>query len=295
MYAPQSPTTAAHPDAPLLPDKEPSGSRTPARASSMGFISSPLNPNAPTSPSPAFGSNPFAGGSITSRSRPVSRGSMHMNRIASEESQALSSQYPSLGYAAGSQRGSMLLYRLASDPDPDTQTTDGLLPPNTPFANRASILSQSGESIFSLSSDSKYPQTSTLLPGGGTRRKSGFVPYLYDPDADDGGLDDDEDALHAIPARRAAGDPSSPGFKPGKNGYVDLDGGRGIDARGIANVATLLVLIGALVALFVFYPVFTFYKTSALNAAIDGNFRVNSSGQVPSLCVSLSPFNAYVR
>ena len=101
------------------------------------------------------------------RSRPASRGSTYFNRIASEDAQALTSQYGSLG---GS-RGSMVLYRLATDDN------EMLMPPRSLPAARDSVASSSGDSIFSLSSDSKYP--SGLAAGRGP-----FVPYAFDPDLD---------------------------------------------------------------------------------------------------------------
>ena len=66
----------------------------------------------------------------------------------------------------------MVLYRLATE-DPN----DMLLPPKT-LHQRDSVASSSGDSIFSLSSDSKYPS------GVVTGVQRGFVPYAYDPDLD---------------------------------------------------------------------------------------------------------------
>lgn len=112
---------------------------------SSGYINSPLNPN------------------FHPRSRPASRGSAYLSRLASEESSA---------FASSGQRGSMLLYRLASE-------DDQLL---TAPTKRFSIGS---ESVFSF--DSKYPATAPR----------GMVPYVYDPELDDTNLDAD-DALHRI-------------------------------------------------------------------------------------------------
>ena len=116
---------------------------------SSGYINSPLNPNSQPIP----------------RSRPVSRGSAYLSRLASEESSA---------FASSGQRGSMLLYRLASEDDQQLLTA-----PNKRF-------SIGSESVFSF--DSKYPASAPR----------GMVPYVYDPENDDKNLDDVDDELHAI-------------------------------------------------------------------------------------------------
>lgn len=230
VHPPRTPTTS-NLEAPLLPPDS-SSSKPPARSfsTSSNFVSSPLNPHA----------------THTVRSRPASRGSTYFNRIASEESQALTSPFAALNPG---QRGSMVLYRLASDNDGDF-----LLPPKT-LANRDSVASSSGDSIFSLSSDSKYPS--------GTLARSGFVPYAYDPDLDMKEEGDEEDPLHT-------GDPDEKRFT-----FCSL--------RGCLNVGVLVILIAALLTLFVCYPVLDFYHNIPRNNAIVGNVRVNSTGQAPAL------------
>ncbi|KAI5115630.1 hypothetical protein M0805_000612 [Coniferiporia weirii] len=136
-FSPPSPTPNA--DSPLL--------AAPLRSMSSGYINSPLNPNS------------------VPRSRPASRGSAYLSRLVSEESAAFA--------GAGSQRGSMLLYRLASD-------DDALL---TAPTKRFSIGSESV-----LSFDSKYPATAPR----------GMVPYIYDPELDDDKILDADDELHRI-------------------------------------------------------------------------------------------------
>jgi hypothetical protein len=212
----------------------------PSRSLSANFVSSPLNPTTAVT-------SPFA------RSRPGSRGSMYINRLASEDSQALApSHFSSLGSA--SQRGSMVLYRLASD------ETGVLVPPKF---NRDSIVSSSGDSIVSLSlnSDSKYP--SRLL--GHAR---GIVPYAYDPAEDLNEPIDEEDLLH------------DPGSKELHTGYASW--------RGFLNIGVLLLLTSGLLCLFVFYPVLSYFRDNARNLAIDGNLRINSTGQAPALSVGFS-------
>ena len=197
-----------------------------------GFVpvSSPLNPNS----------------SIGIRSRPASRGSTYFNRIASEESQALAAQF---GHLGGGQRGSMVLYRLASDDD-----NGSLAPPKAFSNNRDSVVSSSGDSVFSLSSDSRFPTGHSTLGRG-------FVPYAYDPELEKDLPDDDDDFLH------------TPSYGRDRHAYWSW--------RGILNVGVVFVLLLALLTLFVGYPLVDFYRNEAHNLAITANTRVNSTGQVP--------------
>lgn len=205
---PASPTPSPHSpssggvESPLIPP------HPPLRSMSSGYISSPLNPN------------------FNPRSRPVSRGSAYLSRLASEESSA---------FAGSGQRGSMLLYRLASEDDQFLSAP----------AKRFSIGS---ESVFSF--DSKYPTGSA---------PRGMIPYVYDPESEDKNLDPD-DELHRI---------DDPSFA--------------WSWRGIANFSVLIVLITALLALFVLYPVFTFVRDNKKNLAIDNNIHINATGQSPVL------------
>jgi beta-glucan synthesis-associated protein KRE6 len=104
--------------------------------------------------------------SLNARPRSQSRGGMTISRLESENSQALGGSFSSLG---SGQRGSMVLYRLAAEDD-----TGELLRPKL-ANNRDSVASRSGDWIFSLSSDWKYPSGVTY---GGSRV---LVPYAYDP------------------------------------------------------------------------------------------------------------------
>lgn len=89
------------------------------------------------------------------------------------------------------------------------------------------------------------------------------MPYVYDPEMDDKLPPDDEDNLH---------DPD------GKMKSASIFG-----IRGFLNVGVLLILIAAIMALFVLYPVISFLRNNARNLAIDGNIRVNGTGQVAVL------------
>lgn len=152
-----SPSPTPHLDSPLLPPQHLHGN-APTRSVSAGYIHSPLNPN-----------SSGIGGS-TPRSRPASRsGSAYMSRLVSEESAAFAN--------AGNQRGSMLLYRLASDED-----SISLQAPRKRF-------SIGSESVLSFGSDSKYPAGSA---------PRGMVPYVYDPALDDDKIVDADDELHRI-------------------------------------------------------------------------------------------------
>ncbi|KAH9006339.1 beta-glucan synthesis-associated [Lactarius hatsudake] len=224
-----SPRTPSFPsvDSPLLspgqlPDQSsPPSSRAPSRSFSSAFVSSPLNPNSPATSPYGF-----------SRPRPASRGSIHLSRIASEESQALGSQFSS------SQRGSMILYRLAAVDDHGV-----LLPPHSLSPNqRDSFVSTSGESIWSLSSDSKYPSGPPTMRGG-------LVPYVYDPSVDDQAATDEEDLLH---------EPDS----------IDKPSSL-LAARGILNVGVLILLVVSLLALFIAYPVITYVNGNSHNIFLD--------------------------
>ncbi|KDQ52324.1 glycoside hydrolase family 16 protein [Jaapia argillacea MUCL 33604] len=220
-------------EAPLLSD----ASRAPTRSTiASGFVSSPLNPHNGLSPS---GSPPFA------RSRPVSRaGSMRFSRIASEDSQVLGASLHS------GNRASMLLYRLAGDDHGE------LVPPRFSAQQRDSLVSSSGDSIFSLSADSKYPSGTVTYPRG-------LVPYAYDPALDEKDGPEDDDPLHDNDVE----------MQNEKMGMVCWSW------RGFMNVGLLVILVAALLCLFVFYPVLEFFRTNSRNLAISENLQVNTTGQ----------------
>ncbi|KAG6825851.1 hypothetical protein H0H92_002186 [Tricholoma furcatifolium] len=227
-----------------------------SRASS--FVPSPLNPSSPPS------ANPFSSSSRSSRASHLD----YAHVVHREPAPPPSSYTTGLGVTVPSMnRGSMLLYRLAS-PDDDvshppssiSSSRDSahlLSPPKLGHRIRDSSLSTSAASFLSLSSaagnrDSAFPTTNRVL-----------VPYEYDPALDEMEPADEEDFLH---------DPAVHGHRKTRFPW-----------RGVLNVAMLLGLIGALLCLFVFYPVLTFYRNEARNAKIDGNIRINATGQAPVL------------
>ncbi|KAF8520593.1 beta-glucan synthesis-associated [Hysterangium stoloniferum] len=230
---PISPMAGHSPNEPLLA----STSRQPS------YVSSPLNPN-------------------VSSSRPESRGSM--SRMGHDDSYTPlgvgPGGYPFLGARESSvgSRGSMLLYRLASDSDP--LDDDPRVSPSRHPRDRFSMGSDSGLSLHSVPSGSKYP-TEKFGTGG----KGAFLAYAYDPSQDQNGPPDAEDIMH---------DPET------------LDHDKRFSAfnlRGCFNITVLILLVIALVCLFTLYPIITFLRSNKRNLAIDNNVQVNGTGQVPVL------------
>lgn len=205
------------------------------------YVSSPLNPHSP--------------------SRPESRGSM--SRLVPDESLPLGvgpGGYPYMTQRGESSTvgkgGNMLLYRLASDAN--TWDDEPPLPRPTGMRNRFSTGSESGFSMHSANSDSKYPQE-TFTPAG----KGAFLAYAYDPSQDQMSPPDADDILH---------DPNA-SDKKNQRGSLNL--------RGFANAFVLTALVFGIVCLFTLYPIITFFRNNGRNLAIDNNVQVNATGQVP--------------
>lgn len=182
-------------------------------------------------------------------------------RIPSEEIRAFSHP-PGLNHAPT--RASMILYRYAeATSDLSPSSNEILLPPQPSHLVRSSVYSTSGDSIVTLSSDSKYPLTSSL---NGER---GLVAYAYDPDSDEKSPPDEEDMMHD-PAQRYHHDLR-------KNGK----GGRSFNGRGFFNIGLLVVMVIAILSLFVGYPAMAFYRDNGRIMLITGNIAINSTGQLP--------------
>jgi beta-glucan synthesis-associated protein KRE6 len=146
----------------------------------------------------------------------------------------------------------MILYRIASEDD-----NAALIPPRSTMykRDRDSLVSASeDQSIFSLSSDSKYP--SGLLT-----HTRGLVPYAYDPDTEV--ATDEDDFLHAPDTKEQQG--------------IDV-----WSSRGWLNVGALMLLTLALLALFICYPVLSYYNSNSYNRLISSNTHINSTGQANS-------------
>ncbi|KZS99963.1 glycoside hydrolase family 16 protein [Laetiporus sulphureus 93-53] len=201
------------------------------------FVSSPLNPN-------PHG----ASGSQVVRARRASKGSPLIQRVASEECHALGSQRAS----DQTPRGSMILYRLAND-DQDELA----FPPKLDAATRSSVMSSSGDSVFTLSYDSKYP-SGTMVTG-----LRGFIPYAYDPTEDCKDEPEEDDYLY---------DPK----------YGDDTHCSALSWRGLWNLSMLVTLLLAILTLFICYPVVSFYHNDDLKENVNSttDTATNSSSTV---------------
>ncbi|EEB90370.1 hypothetical protein MPER_11431, partial [Moniliophthora perniciosa FA553] len=111
----------------------------------------------------------------------------------------------------------------------------------------------------------------------------GLIPYAYDPGVDSLLPDDQEDILHDPKASEAD---EKKLFAPGGLLYHNgsgSGGGNNWSWRGVWNTGMLSILILALLMLFLGYPVVTEFRTRSRKEMIDGNVRVNATGQVPVL------------
>ncbi|KAJ7368679.1 beta-glucan synthesis-associated [Mycena albidolilacea] len=282
----ESPASPAHPEShsqqesmssptqntPFLPEGSRSGSPS---ARSPSFLPSPLNPQGPSN-------SPFHPNSRPNSGPNSRRSSMNFaSRFPSEDMP--SGPYPfsrdSTFSSSAPLRGSMILYRLASEQGRD----DEMLAPPRPLGsgNRDSIASIA--SAASFSSDSKYPS--------GLPTMSGMVPYAYDPALDELDPPDEEDFLHDPSAKTKDGYQAARKFKY-QNSFP---------WRGVVNVVMLIIVVLALLALFISYPVITYFQDRPVSKLIDGNIRVNSTGQVavlpntPELVDPATPSDAHTR
>jgi len=149
----------------------------------------------------------------------------------------------------------MVLWRLAPIPLVDEQGV--LLPPPAVSADpRRSLASEfSGESVWTLYSDSKYPS------GPPTMMRGGLVPYAWDPTLDDQDGPEEDDPLHR------------PEFldKPPPV----------LNHRSILNVGVLLLLVGSLLVLFIVYPVVTFIENGSNLLFLEEEIAANTNTDVP--------------
>ncbi|KAG6886660.1 hypothetical protein C0992_002913, partial [Termitomyces sp. T32_za158] len=224
----------------------------------MAGPSSPSNRTLRAASTASFVSSPL------NPSSPMPQSPHVTNPFASARSSRPGSRASHLEFAQAHHRdglnsGSMLLYRLASDEEitassgSSQDSSQQLLPPR--ISNRESTLSMA-------SLDSKYPLSHRESAFPATSRGK-LVAYEYDPGPDELEPADEEDLIH---------DPAVHGVRKTRFPW-----------RGILNVAVLVGLVLALLCLFVFYPVLTFYRNEARNSRIDGNIRINGTGQAPVL------------
>jgi len=116
-------------------------------------------------------------------------------------------------------------------------------PPSLTPGLRETIVSTptlSRDSIWTLSSDSKFPSSAM---------RGGLVPYAWDPSADDEDDADENDSLHAL---ESVDKPIS--F---------------LNPRSISNLGVLILLIGCLLALFIALPVVTYVHNATQSIFAD--------------------------
>ncbi|CEL55357.1 Beta-glucan synthesis-associated protein KRE6 OS=Saccharomyces cerevisiae (strain ATCC 204508 / S288c) GN=KRE6 PE=1 SV=2 [Rhizoctonia solani AG-1 IB] len=211
----------------------------------------PTSPNSPTTP----------------LDRPMNgRGSTHVSRSSPLNPNAEIPQRRSRPPSAGSSRLQAELQDGRSSTENDARATIAhlayshntlsapLRPPSTAVNNRFSTMSSTG-SILSFASDSKYPAAyhhANLSAVEYLDQGDDWAPLYEGPEEDD--------ALHT----------------PDPKGYRE---GFAWSGRGLFNVGMLLLVILALLALFISYPIVSFIQ----NGPVKVSTRVNSTGQVASL------------
>ncbi|ESK85956.1 glycoside hydrolase family 16 protein [Moniliophthora roreri MCA 2997] len=263
-------------------------------------------PSTPTSPGPY---------------REDSSGSLHPSNPFSGGSRQPSLQHsPSTSSMLGSTlspKGSMLLYRFAGEEElrqtwsnrnsatSQYSDTHNLLPTRN-GSNRSS-----GQSFgFGDDVDHKYPLASHHASRSGSPSSMnsphlgphaalvtapssastisgtvprGLIPYVYDPAIESNMPDDDEDILHDP---KASPEKVKRLYAPGGLLYNNGKGKKSTGIwtlRGFSNIGLLVLLVAGLVTLFLAYPVISTIMDRARTATIDGNIRVNATGQVPIL------------
>lgn len=236
-------------------------------ASSQRGHSRSSSPSPPHTPIPgphtrllSNGSDLGEGSSSSSASHPLSPGfvssPLNPNHLAPPRSrkptrastlsaiQRVASE-EALALSADSRRGSMILYRLADD---------STLPAPRPLReHRGSTASSSRESVISISYDSKYPS------GAVTQAHRGFIPYVYNPEIDKRAPEPD-DYLY------------EPTYGDDEPWY------QAIGWRGIVNISMLVIVVIALLALFICYPVVSSQHYDTLKI-IAKDSHINSTGQ----------------
>jgi len=200
-------------------------------------------------------------------------------RIPSEETRVLAQAHAQAGHSRN-QRGMVVLYRL----DEPRHDVEALLPPHRPFGRgksrdlSGSVMNASVRSTMTrqsfMSIDSRIP---LFRSDGGTERIPGkgtqLVAYAYQPDALlDGEQDDeDDDWLHDPRVSLYA----TPGTKSKRSGYREDT----ISIRGVVNYTTIWLMLVAIIALFVLYPVSTEFRGNDTDELIANNPNINSTGQ----------------
>ncbi|KAL1727637.1 hypothetical protein EV714DRAFT_275442 [Schizophyllum commune] len=257
---------------PLNPDTQ---------TASLASTTTPPTPYSPPPTSPSSPGSPF-------RSRPSLT---NFSYVPSEDARVLSGQ----SLPTGTPRTSMILYHFALPEEDATRKGDStpsssnssttippLIPPTSPrdsFPSTPRPISgvalprpESGttsdpsttsrSSMISYSSDSKYPMMAHSSDSKYPTMTGGLVPYAYDPDDDllspleEGAVSMKEDGA-PIPTRRFTI----------------------FSWRGLANAFALVILMMALIALFVLYPVLAFSHDGERSWRIAHNTAINATGQ----------------
>lgn len=183
----------------------------------------------------------------------------------------------------------MILYRLADQLD-DQPSSSLPLPrtgsaflgplPAGPSSRRTSVISSADSdhplylatrsSYLSLNPDSKYP---ICAPSNSTQTHhyGGLIAYEYDPSLDQLGPPDEEDLLH------------DPKHNSRPYSHTSSSSRSRFPWRGLSNIGLLVFLVLGLLTLFIFYPVYSYYRDYDFNNAISANVRINATGQAPLL------------
>ncbi|KAF9256974.1 beta-glucan synthesis-associated [Marasmius fiardii PR-910] len=163
-------------------------------------------------------------------------------------------------------KGSMVLYRLASEADslePRRAPTSGSSDPRGPS-------NPEHKSPYAALANRPKSTSSSISTTSFINSTRGFVAYEYDPSADNRGPNDEEDYLH---------DPRDI-EKPGKRGHNGA--GSVLSFRGFQNLGVLVLLVLGLLSLFLIYPIIRHFEDAGRNKIVADNINVNASGQVPS-------------
>lgn len=220
-----------------------SSSDAPTRSASSKSYNLP-----PMKPTP-INASPVKGVSALSDSRSPT----HFNIICipSEDIRALGDNAPS-PLPGSRHRASMVLYRFIGADEPMNEIKAPFCVSN---AIRDSFASSSGDSVITMSQDSKYPMISHL--------ERGLVAYAFDPlddlqnEEDDSTFAEPEDTKTTLRSRRRIG-----------------------------SVVSLVVLLTGMLALLIVYPVVSFHRLNHRNRLIAENPYINSSGQAePTIVV----------
>ncbi|CAE7071281.1 unnamed protein product [Rhizoctonia solani] len=235
------------------PPSPPEPNTMPGTAAYNPVPTSPSSPNTPLE-------RPMNGGrtsTYVSRSSPLNPNAdivpQRRSRPPSAGSAALQAELQDVSRASSTTDGGDQRHTIANLAYNPNTLYAPLRPPSMHVNNRFSTMSSTG-SILSFASDSKYPAAygQPNLSGIDVIHGDEWAPLDSGPE--------DDDALH---------EPDPKGYK---EKFV-------LSGRGLFNVGILLLVILALLALFISYPIINFVHTGPFQVST----LVNSTGQVASL------------